>query len=378
MSDSGKVAAVSHASSPKEASASPCSERAPAHDRDLAAALHEVSNALTVVLGWLEEARDASEGNERASKAVAVALSRALIGRDLARHAIGAASLAHDEEVGLSTLVHDAASGLEREAARNQVSLAVRVDAGVENERVRFGGAALQILTNLLLNAISMGSSAVVLDARLDGDNAQIAVIDDGPGIEPARRERIFEGACSSRPGGAGLGLRHAHALANERGGSLRLVPSAKGAHFELAWPVLRPRSTSQRGRPTGQTLAGRRLAVLDDDDAILDLLTTALEARGAIVRAVRTEVDLRAVVEQERIDAILLDLSPLSSDPLGLVQHLRDRNPSCRLVLVSGSSGGPPRGTEPHFAAWVRKPFEMAEVLATLSDLVDNLEKVS
>lgn len=353
---------MSHARSSHEAEASP-------PDRDLAAALHEVSNALTVVLGWLEEARAASRDNPRAERAIDIALSRALVGRDLARQAIGASVPFCDEEVELASLVHDAARGVEQEATRKNAVVSLRIRTQAQGVRLRDASAALQILTNLLLNAIEMGSRSVVIEAGLGVDDAQIRVIDDGPGIEASRHETIFDGAPSSRPGGAGVGLRHARALAREKGGELSIEPASRGAHFRLAWPISPPRSGLLR-QGGSMALAGTQVAILDDDKAVLELLTTALEARGASVHAARTTAELDSILSRERLDAALVDLSPIAEGGLvSLLRSIQQSSPETATILISGSAPGMPSQADGLAAAWVRKPFEVSEILSVIEE---------
>src|SRR3569832_1990582 len=65
-------------------------------ERDLAGALHEVSNALTVVLGWLDNALDAcapesgSNMDVTARQAIEIASSHASLVHAIARRAVGA------------------------------------------------------------------------------------------------------------------------------------------------------------------------------------------------------------------------------------------------------------------------------------------------
>lgn len=360
---------MSYARSSHEPGASPEGDLS-APDRDLAGTLHEVSNALTVVLGWLEEARAASNGNRRLERALDIAFSRALVGRDLARRAIGGRAPLKDEEIRLGSLVRDAARGVEREAERRDVTLSARALPEAGGICVRDGGAALQILTNLLLNSIAMGSETVHLEARLGANQARLSVIDDGPGIEAERRATIFEGGESRRPGGAGLGLRHAYALAEAKGGKLRLVPSSRGAHFELSWPIAGPPHSGTTRSRAGSLLAGRRIAILDDDPVVLDLLATALEARSASALTARTLDELDSIA-REGFDAALLDLSPIAHELAPFLRRLGGQNPESPIILISGASGGLPGEAEGLASAWVRKPFELSEVLTTLDDVL-------
>jgi signal transduction histidine kinase len=71
-------------------------------------------------------------------------------------------------------------------------------------------------------------------------------VSDDGPGVPPADRERIFErlvrldDARSADAGGAGLGLAIARGIARAHGGALRCIEpeDGTGATFELVLPA--------------------------------------------------------------------------------------------------------------------------------------------
>lgn len=99
-----------------------------------------------------------------------------------------------------------------------------------------------QVLTNLVDNArrATGPDGRVVLEV---GPGGRVVVADDGPGIPPEDRERIFErlvrldAARSRDRGGAGLGLPIARGLARAHGGELRLLDTGPGAVFELTLP---------------------------------------------------------------------------------------------------------------------------------------------
>jgi signal transduction histidine kinase len=112
--------------------------------------------------------------------------------------------------------------------------------------------AVMRILGNLLDNAAiySKAGTAIQLSARRDGLHAVVAVHDQGPGIPPDQRERIFQrytrldSPTASRRGGLGLGLYIARRLARAHHGDLQATePSGRGARFELRLP-LEPPST--------------------------------------------------------------------------------------------------------------------------------------
>jgi CheY-like chemotaxis protein len=342
-------------------------------ERDLAGALHEVSNALTVVLGWLECAKDEMPPSDIAKKAVEIATFHAKLGRRLARKAIGDDSEQLEDEADLDSVVRDVCTGVEREALRRGISLLVRSEDSTRAKKIRGAPRLYQVLTNLLLNAIAMSpqGATITLESFATNTDAHLAVVDAGPGVEPSRRSSIFAGGSSGRSGGAGVGLRHAHALAKSQGGKLSLGESERGARFEVVWPIvsLKPPMARISSIP-GVSLEGIRVLLLEDDDAVIGLLSTALSMRGAQVIAARTPKEFIAVTEQHKFDAALVDLSPIANDVSGALTHLANCSPRARVVVISGSAAEVPAPALAMMCAWVRKPFEVGEILTILRNL--------
>ena len=98
-------------------------------------------------------------------------------------------------------------------------------------------------LRNLTDNAARHCSSRVELRLTEADDSATIEVIDDGPGIPPADRERVFERfvrldqSRARTQGGTGLGLPIAREIARSLDGTLGLVDADTGARFALTIP---------------------------------------------------------------------------------------------------------------------------------------------
>mgnify|MGYP002400582698 CR=1 FL=1 len=114
-----------------------------------------------------------------------------------------------------------------------------------------------QIMMNLLVNAVeaSHGGGEIVVEARPSqlptkrGPVVDIAVQDDGPGIAPEVRQRIFEAFFTTKRDGTGLGLAASLAAARELDGDLRLVASDAGARFVLSVPVVPQQTLRSRTR---------------------------------------------------------------------------------------------------------------------------------
>ena len=76
-----------------------------------------------------------------------------------------------------------------------------------------------QIVDNLVANAVAYGRSPIRVTAAEVGDEVEVTVRDDGPGIPPELRERLFERFASRGGHGTGLGLHIVRALARAQGG---------------------------------------------------------------------------------------------------------------------------------------------------------------
>lgn len=218
-----------------------------AADELLATLAHDLGNLLASVKGRLqllqrraireERARDAADGAAAlATVERVIALMRDLL--DSTRLEQGLFAL--ERQPGdLAELVRATA------AALAGPETAIAVDAPDEMIVVMDASRIRQALENLLVNARKHAPGAPIhvgltTAATPTGANAVVTVADQGPGIPPAMRVRLFERfARGSESGGLGLGLYLASRIAAAHGGQLTLDPdSAVGATFRLSLPL--------------------------------------------------------------------------------------------------------------------------------------------
>jgi len=116
-----------------------------------------------------------------------------------------------------------------------------KVSAGrISGDRVRLS----RLVKNLLENAGRHAYTVVDVSLTEDQDEVVLMVADDGPGIDPKDRERVFqrfvrlEEARDRASGGTGLGLAIVADVVRSHGGSARILDSASGgAAFEIRFP---------------------------------------------------------------------------------------------------------------------------------------------
>jgi two-component system C4-dicarboxylate transport sensor histidine kinase DctB len=124
------------------------------------------------------------------------------------------------------------------------------IDVQVERSPVwaRVDPALLRVvLGNLIGNALDVlsgnseapGHVRILLDA--EGSEARVRVVDDGPGVSSAFKNRLFEPFQTSKPSGTGLGLALSRRIARAHGGDLVLEDSKVGASFLLTLPSEAP-----------------------------------------------------------------------------------------------------------------------------------------
>jgi signal transduction histidine kinase len=156
----------------------------------------------------------------------------------LARGDAGALEVVPGEPVDLDEVVQERVAVL-RAAGEQRID-----DGAVRPAQVRGDpGQLRRAVANLLDNAVRHARDRIVvtLDERPDG-GVELTVADDGPGVPPADRDRIFErfprldDARSAQDGGAGLGLAIARDIAVRHGGTVS-VDGPPGARFVLLLP---------------------------------------------------------------------------------------------------------------------------------------------
>ena len=122
-----------------------------------------------------------------------------------------------------------------------------------------------------------------------------------------------------------------------------------------------------QRSMPPPTTLAGKRILVLEDDAAVVSLLELALETRGMEVVVARSAAELTHAACGV-FDAALVDLSPIEANAPQALATMRQHNQGLPVIVISGSAYGIPDKLRADVTAWVRKPFEVSEVVDALA----------
>lgn len=204
---------------------------------------HELKSPLTAIRGAAELMRDDLDAPGPAMREVErrrfldnivadagrlAALVERL--RDLAR----AEAAPTSGETTLRAATTALASGIAKLRIEARGALDERVAMSPDNARI--------VLANLADNAAKHGAKALTIDAARAAAALRVVVADDGDGVSPANRDRVFDSFFTTRrdSGGTGMGLAIVRAMLEAHGGSIRLEDAAggRGAVFVLTIPL--------------------------------------------------------------------------------------------------------------------------------------------
>ncbi|HEX7252504.1 MAG TPA: ATP-binding protein [Thermoanaerobaculia bacterium] len=247
-----------------------------------------------------------------------------------------------------------------------------------------------QAIGNLLSNAAKYTDigGRIEVSARRDRTDLVIAVRDNGIGLTPGSRERIFELFVQSRnssarmAGGLGVGLTVVRRLVQLHGGTVEAFSDGpgKGSEFVMRLPLrsVRPDHGGPATFPAvSPRVARRRILVVDDNVDAADGLSEILRSLG---HDVSTACDGFAALEDARRlrpEIVFLDLAMPGIDGREVARRLRaeDALSSAKIVAVTGFGRESDRrlSAEAGFDAHLVKPLGLADLESILDRFVDS-----
>ncbi|HET7515342.1 MAG TPA: HAMP domain-containing sensor histidine kinase [Gaiella sp.] len=209
----------------------------------------ELSHELRTPLARISGETELMLSRERTPEEYQIALRGIHRNAEQMTRTVDALVAAARREAGLAQITSDVRDAVEAAASTARLgrsSLDVRVVLPSAPVRVIAEPELVErMLGPLVDNAVRYGRTSVEVTAARNGSAVSIDVVDDGPGVDPAEAEGIFEPgargrAATARADGAGLGLSLARRLARSAGGDVSVVPDDHGGHFSLVLPLAR------------------------------------------------------------------------------------------------------------------------------------------
>jgi two-component system, NtrC family, sensor kinase len=249
-----------------------------------------------------------------------------------------------------------------------------------------------QVLLNIINNARQAmeahqprGQIKIITDVH--EPNVRITIRDNGPGIPEKNLRRIFDPFFTTKEvgKGTGLGLSLCYGIIKEHGGSITpLSRPGEGATFIIELPITHdvvasgePAPAAETNKPNPREGVGRRVLVIDDEEAILQMISEDLHGSGYQVdTALDGESGLRRL-RQNHYDATLCDWKMPGLNGRQVYEQLRATNPVLcrRLIFITGDVINEPmrQFLEREQRPCLAKPFTFAEFHATLKAVLAN-----
>ena len=325
---------------------------------------HEINNMMTGVLGFAEMAEQHAKDHPAILsdlRQIRIAGERAAqVTRQLLTFARRQA--ATRSNVDITDLVRTMERFLGRILGES-IDLRVRIEADLPS--VAGDASQLeQLLVNLAMNAkdaivghgtVTIAAEAVSLpEVRqvgsfelLPGDYVRLSVTDSGTGIPAEVKARLFEPFYTTKDvnRGSGLGLAVCWGVASQHGGAIGVESEpGQGSRFEVYLPtgmVTDERPIALAG-PAELPSGKERVLVVEDEQAVRLVASRTLQSLGYHVIEATDGVEAleKWDAERGRIDLVLSDVVMPRMGGVELVTTLRARQPSLKVVMMSGYAG--------------------------------------
>jgi PAS domain S-box-containing protein len=291
------------------------------------------------------------------------------------------------EPVSLVRLIEDAAVIWSAEIRAKGLELAVMIDPGLVAPREVDAARLMQIIGNLVANAIKFtvagGISIQAWPVKLAGgrERIEIEVQDTGPGVPEDAASRIFspfeqiDVSSKRKHGGLGVGLHVARRLAIAMGGDVTLESRpGEGSRFIVRFeaPLSAPHAPAPAPERPAQP-AARNVLCIDDNTRNLFVLGAMLRAAGHKVTECNSGEEGLAALGREAFDVVLLDMVMPDMDGIDVLKRLRGGNgPNRHTRVVACTANVLPEQVAAYLAAGtssvLAKPIDIRAMLEAVA----------
>jgi len=365
---------------------------------------HDFNNLLTVIMGNLSLARIQSGQDAKTAALLQAAEQGAHRASDLTRQllAVGRRTFNLPKAFDLHEVVTEVVQILKRtidpriviDTPSPEIVWMVHADSG----------QMFQALMNLCVNARDAMPNGGRLQIALENvtrkvhDNpavgaspgcfVRLSISDTGIGMEPDTCRRIFEPFFTTKEVGKGLGLGLAmvYGIVTQNKGTITVDSQLnQGSCFTIELPrhienkadaAVAAELVVENYEPSTREGTGETVLVVEDEEQIRNLARRVLEQLGYVVLEAVDGVHGLTVYqeEQQRIAAVILDLTMPKKSGLEVLATLRRLNPAVRVILSSGYSAAAQKLDLPRLGvmAFLQKPYVPNELARTLRNVLD------
>lgn len=207
--------------------------------RTMASVLHDLKTPMTVISGYAQLMAQCDDAEQRERLAANIVRQFDIMSgmtREVLAFARGDRDLMI-RKVYLHLFTEEAVTQLRHAFAGRPI--AIELDLGYAGATYFDEQKMMRVLHNLARNAADamVDGGKFVLRTRLDHGWLVFEASDNGPGIDPAMRARLFELFASDKKGGTGLGLAIVKKIVDDHGGQIRCDTGPGGTTFTIRLP---------------------------------------------------------------------------------------------------------------------------------------------
>lgn len=251
-----------------------------------------------------------------------------------------------------------------------------------------------QVIMNLMVNArdampdgglITIETSVTeVTKDRLDistyimpGRYILLTISDTGFGIPKKIINRIFEPFFTTKEKGkgTGLGLAMVYGVIKDHKGYITAHSEVgKGTTFDIYFPVS-GKTVYKTIKPQQSSLSGdENILVVDDEEDVLNFIRDILETHGYKVLPENNPLAAIDIFKKlsDKIQLVITDVTMSLMDGKDLIKNLRTINPDIKIIVVSGYSNEAITKDNTMIDAFIRKPFEVYQLLSTVRSILN------
>jgi two-component system, cell cycle sensor histidine kinase and response regulator CckA len=256
-----------------------------------------------------------------------------------------------------------------------------------------------QVLANLCVNArdaiadigtVTIETGTVAFDAPycadhegfLPGEYVQLAVSDDGCGMDQDTQAKLFEPFFTTKEvgKGTGLGLATVYGIVRQNGGFINVYSEpGHGTTFRIYLPRHAGQDWSD-GRADSAAGPGRRgqetILLVEDEAAVLRLTRRMLVTQGYTVLAASTPGEAIALAAEHagEIHLLMTDVVMPEMNGRDLAKNLLSRYPRLRRLFMSGYTANviAHHGVLDAGVHFIQKPFSLADLTARVREALD------
>ncbi|MEJ2033332.1 MAG: PAS domain S-box protein, partial [Deltaproteobacteria bacterium] len=257
-------------------------------------------------------------------------------------------------------------------------------------------GQVTQMLQNIILNAAQAmpdGGQVKITTRNLQstghepvdgvekGRYVEVAIRDEGMGIDKKTLPRIFDPYFTTKEKGSGLGLATSYSIIRNHGGRITVDSRpGKGTTFFIYLPISETeRKTDKPATVARESSRAGRFLVMDDEPMVCRVATSLIKKLGHQVQCAATGEEavamFKAAMDSENpFDAVILDLTVRGGmGGAKAVRELAAIDPAVKAVVSSGYADNDAMANyrDYGFTAFLNKPYDMNELQDVLLSLL-------